>query len=664
MAKAPGRHKLDEMARIDERRRLPIGAEMAREAPGAAVMAPRGGVHFRVFAPKSQKVSVWQPGDRGAVPLHPEEGGYFSGHVSEAGAGTRYYYELEPGGRRCPDPATRYQPEGPHGPSQVVDPGEFRWSDSAWTGCALSGQVAYELHVGTFTPEGTWAAATRELSELSALGITLIELMPVSEFPGRFGWGYDGVNFFAPSHLYGTPDDMRAFVDVAHRHGIGVILDVVYNHVGPDGNYLPNFYPDLFTDRYLTDWGDAIDFDGERSGPVRELIIENAGYWIDEFHMDGLRLDATQNIYDASSDHILAALTRRARAAAQAGRRKILLFAENEPQDARLVRQPMRGGLGLDAMWNDDFHHSAMVAATGRNEAYYRDYLGTPQEMIDSVKWGFLYQGQRYLWEHKRRGTSSLDLLPEQFVTFLQNHDQVANSGHGLRRHQLTSPGRYRALTALLLLGPGTPMLFQGQEFGAGSPFLYFADHRPDLARLVRAGRAESLKQFRSLATQEMQAHLSDPESPRTFAACKLDFSERQSQKGTYLMHRDLLRLRREDATFSAQKKGALDGAVLGDEALCLRFFGQPPFGDRLLVFNLGRDLPLLAASSPLLAPPDGAVWEVLWSSEDPLYGGTGTPEMDTFNGWRIPGHAAVVLRPRCCRPDEHPTWKEMQTTP
>lgn len=615
-------------------RRLPVGAE-----PLAA-----GGTHFRVWAPRRRQVAVVLE-NGGSFPLEPEIQGYFAGLVPAAQAGTRYRFRLDEDERLMPDPASRYQPEGPHGPSEVVDPQVFRWTDADWRGAGLAGQVIYEMHIGTFTPAGTWAAAQRELAELADLGITVLEIMPVADFPGQFGWGYDGVNMFAPTRLYGTPDDFRRFVDAAHAVKLGVILDVVYNHLGPDGNYLREFAGAYFTDRYTTDWGEALNYDGEDAGPVREFFLSNAVYWMEEFHLDGLRLDATQNIYDDSASHFLSELSQRVRAAA-AGR-ATLLVAENESQEVIHVQPVEQGGYGLDALWNDDFHHSAMVALTGRNEAYYTDYFGKPQELISALKYGYLYQGQFYKWQKQRRGTPALKLAPAQFVTFIQNHDQIANSGRGERCHTQTSPGRLRAMTALLLLAPGTPMLFMGQEFGASSPFLYFADHHDELARLVCQGRAEFLAQFRSLATAETQAHLHDPSKVQTFLSSKLNFKERERHAEIYALHRDLLQLRRNDPVFSAQLPAGphgLEGAVLGDEAFVLRFFGVAD-GDRLLLVNFGRDLQLHPAPEPLLAPPAGMHWEVLWSSEDPRYGGLGTPPLDTAEGWRLPGHAAVALQ-------------------
>ncbi len=626
-----GLHDL-QLSATERGRRLPIGAELL----------PDNRVHFRVWAPQCRRVAVLldEGVEETSLDLQAEEDGYFSGFAGRAASGALYRFRLDEDERLYPDPASRFQPDGPHGPSRVVDPSGFCWTDAAWLGAGLEGQIIYEMHVGTFTREGTWAAAAREIGELAALGITCVEMMPIAEFAGRFGWGYDGVDLFAPTRLYGEPDDLRRFVDEAHRHGIAVILDVVYNHVGPDGNYLRQFSPHYFTDHRPTEWGEAINFDGPGSGPVREFFLANARYWIDEFHMDGLRLDATQAIFDDSADHILAALGREVRAAARG--RATIIVAENEAQETRLVRRPARGGYGLDGLWNDDLHHSAMVALTGKSEAYYTDYRGAPQEFISAAKYGYLYQGQRYKWQRQRRGTPALDVPSPAFVTFIQNHDQVANSARGERVHQLTSPGRYRAMTAFLLLGPGTPMLFQGQEFAASAPFLYFAGHEAELAQKVREGRATFLAQFPSIGARE----LADPASPETFERCKLDLAERARHGGVYALHKDLIRLRRRDPVFGAPAPCRVDGAVLGPEAFVLRFFDEAG-ADRLLVVNLGADLGMNPAPEPLLAPPTETVWSILWSSEDFRYGGAGTAPLETRNNWRIPGHAAVVLWPR-----------------
>lgn len=612
------------------RRRLPVGAEVKD-----------GGVEFRVWAPQSRRVAVLLD-DGKEFALTAEKEGYWSGFTEEARTGMSYRYGLDSGA--FPDPASRFQPEGPHGASQIIDPTSFTWSDENWRGVRRDGQIIYEMHIGTFTAEGTWAAATARLPHLAELGVTLLEVMPVADFPGRFGWGYDGVNLFAPTRLYGAPDDFRRFVNRAHALGLGVILDVVYNHIGPDGNCLREFAPHYFSERYKTEWGAAVNFDDEFAGPVRELFIANAGYWIDEFHLDGLRLDATQMIFDSSKRHLIADLAARVRAAARG--RGTYIVGENEPQDAGMIRAPERGGHGLDALWNDDFHHSAIVAMTGRNEAYYTDYHGTPQEFISASKWGFLYQGQRYKWQKARRGTPSLDFEPPNFVNFLQNHDQIANSLVGRRIHTVTSAGRLRALTALLLLGPNTPMLFQGQEFAASTPFLYFADHNPELAQLVAKGRENFLSQFPSIASEDAEALVPNPELEDTFTRCKLDFADCEEHPEVLAMHRDLIRLRKADPLLGQAVRGTYDGAVLATSAFVLRFFGRA-LDDRLLVVNLGAHVHLDPAPEPLLAPPLGCVWEVAWSSEDPRYGGGGTPPLDSDENWHLPAEAAVLLMAR-----------------
>ncbi|MDQ6800014.1 MAG: malto-oligosyltrehalose trehalohydrolase [Acidobacteriota bacterium] len=570
-------------------RRRPVGAELIGD-----------GVDFRVWAPDRKSVSVVIDGSD--FPLELENDGHFRGFVEEARAGTRYRFRLDRDEETFPDPASRFQPEGPHGPSMVVDPA-YPWRDRTWRGVNPRALVIYEMHIGTFSREGTWRSAIDHLHSLADLGINLVEVMPVNEFAGRFGWGYDGVDLWAPTHLYGTPDDFRLFVDSAHALGVGVILDVVYNHFGPDGCYWKSFAKDYFLER-KNEWGDAINFGA--SG-VRELVAENAGYWIEEFHLDGLRLDATQNIDDRCPEHIIAVIQRKAREAARD--RAIVIVAENEPQDVVLLES-----YGVDAMWNDDWHHSAMVAATGQHEAYYTDYRGRPQEFVSMAKHGFLYQGQWYSWQKNNRGTPSRDIARERFVCFLQNHDQIANSGTGERIQFRTSPGRTRALTALLLLGPNTPMLFQGQEFAASAPFLYFADHKPELAHAVEKGRREFMSQFPSIAIEKLPA----PHDPSTFERCKLDHSEREKHSDAIALHRDLLRLRRPT--------DRVDGAVIGEHALLLRFDD-----DRLLIVNLGPALTLDIMPEPLLAPPAGHRWELRWSSEPAAL-------------WRIPGESALLL--------------------
>ncbi len=615
-------------------RRIPVGAEVSSFG---------GGTHLRVWAPRLKSIEVVLENSQKKIPLAAEGNGYFSGVAQEIGAGTRYKY-VPDGGEAYPDPASRYQPSGPHGFSEVVDPTAFRWSDAPWPGVKLEGQVIYELHLGTFTPEGTWASAAEKIEYLRDTGITVVEVMPVADFPGKFGWGYDGVQPFAPASIYGKPDDMRSFVNRAHAAGLGVILDVVYNHLGPDGNYFSKFSTFYFTEKHKTDWGPSINFDGEESGPVREFFRENAAYWIREFHLDGLRLDATQDIHDDSEPHIVAEISRDARRAA--GNRSILLIGENEPQNNRLLKPLKESGFNLDALWNDDYHHTAMVAMTGKADAYYTDYGGTPQEFVSALKYGYLYQGQRYRWQKQRRGTPTLGLPRPAMVNFIQNHDQVANSARGQRVHQLTSPGVYKAVTAATLLGPGTPMLFQGQEFASSSRFLFFADHKPELAKLIQQGRAEFLEQWRSLGLPEMRRCFDDPAALATFEASKIDFSEVQAHSEMYAFHRDLLRLRRGDPVIWRQGADGMDGAVLSPTCFLMRFFSPDYQRYRLLLVNLGADLDLNPAPEPLLAPPELMQWTTLWSSESPEYGGCGTAPLETEENWKIPGQATVVLHP------------------
>ena len=621
------------------KRRYPIGAEL---------IGPNK-THFRVWAPKAKNVDlVLESGaeknaERSFHPLTREDGGYFSG-TAEAGAGALYRFRINDAENFHPDPASRFQPQGPHGPSYIVDPTQFKWTDEKWRGVKMRGQIVYEMHIGTFTPEGTWRAAAEQLAELARIGITVIEMMPIADFPGNFGWGYDGVDLFAPTRLYGTPDDLRAFVDRAHSLGLAVILDVVYNHFGPDGNYLAVYSDDYLTRENENDWGDSINFDGANSGPVREFFITNGRYWIDEFHFDGFRFDATQSIYDKSDEYIVGAIGRAARQTA--GKRSLILIAENESQETKLVRPRSEGGDDLDGLLNDDFHHSAVVALTGLREAYYTDYLGSPQEFISATKYGYLFQGQPYSWQEAPRGTPTFKASPEAFVAFIENHDQVANTAAGERLRFQTSPGRYRAMTALLLLGPWTPMLFQGQEFGASSPFIFFTDVGDGPMReAIRKGRFQFLAQFPSLAANEVQKRLPVPSDPKVFASCKLDFSERKKNKEFYDLHVDLLRLRREDSRFHEQRLGGVDGAVLGPASFVLRYFSKGNSNDRLLVVNFGERRVLTPAPEPLLAPPLGLEWETLWSSESVSYGGPGVVTVARQDGWTLPAEATIALR-------------------
>jgi maltooligosyltrehalose trehalohydrolase len=618
-------------------------AHRTRRLSAGVELQPGGGAHARVWAPACHTVEILlshRGGPDTATPLTRERDGYFSGDVATAVAGDRYWFVLDRDQRR-PDPVSRWQPDGPHAASAVVDPSAFAWSDGAWRGPGREGQVLYEMHVGTFTREGTWAAAATRLEHLKRVGITTLQMMPVADFAGAYGWGYDGVDLYAPTRLYGTPDDLRRFVDRAHAVGLAVILDVVYNHLGPDGNYLAEYSRDYFTDRYRNDWGQSLNFEGP--APARAFFAENGAYWIDEYHFDGLRLDATQDVHDASAEHLIAELARRARAAAPS--RQVFIVAENEPQQTLLVRQPSAGGYGLDALLNDDYHHSAAVALTGHREAYYSDYTGSPQELLSASKYGYLYQGQWYSWQKQRRGTLALDLPASVFVHFLENHDQVANSSVGRRVHQLTSPGRYRALTALTLLGPATPLLFQGQEFATSAPFYFFADHGDGLREAIRDGRRQFLEQFPSARDPKIREKLPVPDDPRAFEDSRLDWRECEANEADVAMHTDLLRIRRDDPVIAAAAHRRVDGAVIGSHAFVLRYDGNGD-NDHILVVNLGPDIDLAPMAEPLLAPPAGCSWAIQWSSDSIIYGGAGAPPLQTEPAWRLPAESAVLLRP------------------
>ena len=581
--------------------------------------------------------------------LKHEEGGYFTIKLS-VGARDRYKFLVD-GRGPFPDPASRYQPEGPHGWSEIVDPKTFKWSEGEdlRPGLELSGQVLYELHIGTFTQEGTYRAAERDFVRLHELGITVLEIMPVNEFDGEFGWGYDGVDLFAPYHVYGTPDDLRHMIDAAHRVGLGIVLDVVYNHLGSDGNYLSQFSPFYFS-KEPTEWGQAPNFDGENSDAVRNFFVQNAEYWIRDFHFDGLRIDATQAFKDSGihGEQILTTIARSARAAA--GNRRIVLLSECERQQSQQLISEANGGCGLDGMWNDDFHHSAVVRLTGKREAYYTDHLGKAQEFVSAAKWGFLFQGQFYSWQNAPRGTPFLRTASWSPITFLENHDQVGNTLFGTRPRASSSPRRYRAMAAYWLLCPGTPMFFMGQEYGSARPFVYFFDQQGEIGEGLLRGRMKFLRQFESIRnTEKLESIIAHPAKRATFESCKLSPEDRDRSEGMELQRffHDLLALRREDPVIAKQRKGSVDGAVLSDDCFVLRYFGDDSTegeSDRLLVVNFGLFLELVHVPEPLLAPPSGKQWNLKWNSEQLEYGGSSAMSPITTKGWHIPEEAAILL--------------------
>lgn len=630
-----------------EGRRFPVGAE-----------AVEGGYAFRVFAPEARQVAV-ETEDGARFPLAPKEHGYHAATLPLA-TGARYWLRLDEGIERFADPASRFQPEGLDGPSQLTDPRAFAWTDAAWPGLSPGGQVLYELHIGTFTPEGTWDAAIGKLGWLKDVGITAVELMPVAEFGAAFGWGYDGVLQYSPTRLYGAPDDFRRFIDAAHARGIGVILDIVYNHLGP-GQRFEAFATSYFRDDIENEWARAMDFRVRTAAGPRAYFVGNAIYWIDEFHLDGLRIDAAHAMEDDSGEHVVTEIVRKARAAA--GARGILITAESEPERITSVRPPAEGGHDIDAMWNEDFHHSAMAAAWSRHEAYMHDHRGAPQEFVGVAKYGTLFQGQHYDWQDRGRGAYGLDLSPVHFINYLQNHDQVANSG-GQRFHRRTSPARARVITTLQLLSPQTPILFQGQEFAADTPFYYFLGVSGEMAEAVKQSRLDFLAQFQSLRDPAALQSLPAPADPETFQRSRLDWREAETHTDAVALHRDLIAMRRTDPTLSRQvpsRAGGVDGAVIGPDALLLRFFGENSGDDRLLLVNLGRDLNLRSIAEPLAAPPDGHDWMQHWSSEDHKYGGEGRRAMDLTDRAVLSGEVAVLFTPGPARPRAVKSSKDMK---
>jgi maltooligosyltrehalose trehalohydrolase len=512
-----------------------------------AIVSPVG-TTFRVWAPEHERVELVVEGHAGEPDIRSltkDQCGYWSGTFSDIVPGARYRYRLEGDeGRTFPDPASRFQPCGVHGPSQVIDPSAFRWTDAAWQPPPLEAVVFYELHVGTFTPEGTFRGAIDRLPYLKDLGVNAIELMPVGDFPGTRNWGYDGVALFAPARCYGTPDDLRALVDAAHAHGIAVCLDVVYNHLGPDGAYAYAFSPYYFSSRHSSPWGLGVNVDGPHNEQVRRFFIENAVHWVREYHIDALRLDATHAIQDDSERHFLAELSSTVRAHND---RPVILVAEDHRNLDTLLLPPENGGFGLDAVWADDFHHQARVHTAGDREGYYRDFSGTTADLATTLQQGWFFTGQYSPHLAEDRGTSPAPLAPHQFVICIQNHDQIGNRADGARLHHQIDPAAYRALSVLLLLAPETPLLFMGQEWAASAPFLFFTDHHDELGRKVTEGRRKEFSAFAAFHDPRHRELIPDPQDAGTFDRSRLCWSEceRPPHAGVLGLYRRLLKLRR-----------------------------------------------------------------------------------------------------------------------
>jgi malto-oligosyltrehalose trehalohydrolase len=575
---------------------MPFGAEVQDR-----------GVRFQFWAPHCAEVRVsFEAAHHSPARVETMvalDAGWHEWLDARARAGTHYRYVL-PDGTAVPDPASRFQPQDVHGPSEVIDPAAYRWRDTTWAGRAWHEAIIYELHVGTFTAPGTFSAAIKQLDHLATLGVTAIELMPIAEFPGARNWGYDGVLLFAPESSYGRPEDLKAFVDAAHEHGMMVLLDVVYNHFGPDGNYLPQYAPGFFTDRHKTPWGAAVNYDGGDSKPVREFVIHNALYWIEEYQLDGLRLDAVHAILDDGATHLLQELAERVRGAQL---RPIHLLLENEHNQARWLRRDADGGASLySAQWNDDVHHVLHVAATGEEHGYYADYLHDTEKLGRALAEGFAYQGETMSFSGRPRGEPSADLPPTAFVAFIQNHDQIGNRAFGERLPLIAAPRAIRTITALYLLLPQVPMLFMGEEWGSEQPFPFFCDFHGDLAEAVRRGRREEFSRFPEFQDEANRARIPDPQAEGTFLSAKLDWAQaQQSGHAAWLdWYQRLLALRQKVLWPLLPKiKGhASRYEVLGPSAVRVTWQID---GDALLILEANlSDAPLegfLAASGRIL---------------------------------------------------------------
>jgi maltooligosyltrehalose trehalohydrolase len=575
----------------------------------------RGGTRFRVWAPKAARVDVvLQDGGR-HLPMAARSDGLFERFAKGVGAGARYRYRLD-GGDAFPDPASRFQPEGVHGPSEVIDPAAYRWADDGWQPPQQRDLVFYELHVGTFTPEGTFAAAAAKLGALADLGVTAVELMPVADFPGRWNWGYDPAALYAPARAYGRPDDLRAFVDRAHALGLAVFLDVVYNHLGPDGAYLAAFAP-AFTGRHETPWGPAINLDDEGSEGLRAFFVDNALHWLREYHLDGLRLDATHALVDDSPVHFLQQLAE----AVCPLRPRRLLVAEDARNLDRLVL-PRPAGYGLDAVWADDLHHQLRNLTAGDAAGYYADFAGTTAaEIAETLCRGWYYDDRPGRGTGRPRGTSAAEVGPGRCVVCLQNHDQVGNRPAGNRLTDDVACPAYRAASALLLFAPALPLLFMGQEWAASAPFQFFTDHNAELGPRVSAGRKKEFEHFPGFG-----GAVPDPQDAATFARSRLDWAERErpGHAHTLALYRALLRLRRD-----------LDGEVEAEA-----------HGARALHVRRGRHHLLVAFDVEVTLPsPEGA--EAVLHTEQPAFAEDPSPPAIEHRAVRFIRPGAVVLRER-----------------
>lgn len=553
----------------------------------------------------------------------------FNGWVARVQPGDRYRFRID-GKDSFPDPASRFQPEGVHGSSEIVDPNAFAWTDDSWKGIGPEELVIYELHVGTFSPEGTFAGAMSRLEYLRDLGATALELMPVTEFAGERSWGYDGVDLFAPSSTYGKPDDLRRLVDRAHRLGLAILLDVVYNHFGPVGNYAT-----AFSDKYLRNedsaWAAYVNLDEEGCDRVQEFLIENALHWLNEYHIDGLRLDATHALRDDKPPHFLEVLSRRVRQ--EFPGRWIPLIAEDHRNLDTMIRPDWAGGWNLDGVWADDFHHQVRRLIAGDDEGYYRDYSGTTADIAETLNQGWYYTGQHSIHLNEPRGTDPVGIPPRKFVICLQNHDQVGNRAFGDRLHHTIDPAVYRAATALFLCAPQTPLLFMGQEWAATAPFLYFTDHDEDLGKIVTEGRRREFRHFLAFVDPKAREKIPDPQDPATFEASRLNWEEieRDPHASTLRLHQNLLSLRRTEPALLSNRIDDYRAVAIDEDALAL----QRGCDDEtlLLVVRLRGSGKVAIERSDDIGSPTGFHWRMILSTENPRFASDSSPPRIDLSG-------------------------------
>ena len=610
---------------------LPQGAELVQE-----------GVRYRVWASATQSVDalVWTGAEAPrAVPLTLDASGYHHG-VDHAGeAGDLYKFRLN-GAQDYPDPASRYQVEGVHGRSMVINPRDFLWHDLDWAPPPLRDLVIYELHIGAFTPEGTFLAAIDRLSHVRKLGATAIEIMPVADFAGERNWGYDGVCIYAPAHSYGHPDDLRALVDAAHGFGLAVILDVVYNHLGPDGNYLGVYAPGYIDEKRKTPWGGALRFDDPEFRPLRALFVANPLYWRDEFHIDGFRLDATHAILDESPRHIIEEIST---AIHEHGG---FAIAEDSRNESRVILPVEENGMGFDAVWADDFHHAVRVANTRENEGYLGDFSGALAEIVETLRYGWLYRGQFSAHSGANRGSECRHIAPRKFIHCISDHDQIGNRALGERLNHSVSREAYLAASALLCLSPYTPMLFMGQEWAASTPFLFFTDHNADLGKLVTKGRREEFKSFAAFNTPTELDRIPDPQALKTFTDSKLTWDELSDEKKGFTLeiYQEFLEIRQLDSVFRPASRDSWHVEELEIGVGALRFKGTA--NDWLLLFDLvgGHNGP---ASNEWICKPRGIEpWTIVLSTNEKRFGGNGECGFDPATAHAdFPQPEAVLLR-------------------